>query len=56
MSVFRQLVLDQTLTGNQVPDGWLAVLSVSLSEPFVTFDKDFRKLLPRRLLEVLPPA
>jgi uncharacterized protein len=50
---FRSLVLDKKLSANQVPDAHLAALSLSLSEPFVTFDKGFRQLLPRSLLVLL---
>ncbi len=51
---FRSLVLAKQLKANQVPDAHLAALCVSLSEPFVTFDKGFRQLLPRSLLVLLP--
>lgn len=50
----RQLLLDKHLAANHVPDAWLAALSLSLSEPFATFDKGFRQLLPRSLLVLLP--
>lgn len=53
---FRKLVLDRPLAGNQIPDAHLAALSLSLGEPFVTFDKDFRKLLPPSLLVLLRAA
>jgi uncharacterized protein len=53
---FRSLILDKQLSANQVPDAHLAALSLSLSEPFVTFDKGFRQLLPRSLLVLLPAA
>lgn len=49
----RKLMLEKDLKANQVPDAWLASLALSLSEPFVTFDKDFRQLLPRNLLVLL---
>jgi uncharacterized protein len=55
-SNFRSLVLDKKLNANQVPDAHLAALSLSLSEPFVTFDKGFRQLLPRSLLVLLPAS
>jgi uncharacterized protein len=51
---FRTLLLDKQLSANHVPDAYLAALSISLSEPFVTFDKGFRQLLPRSLLVLLP--
>lgn len=53
---FRRLMLERKLAANEVPDAWLAALSLGLSEPFVTFDKGFRKLLPRNLLVLLRPA
>jgi uncharacterized protein len=51
---FRKLVQDRQLQANHIPDAWLAGLSISLSEPFVTFDRGFRQLLPRSLLVILP--
>jgi uncharacterized protein len=53
---FRGLVLEKQLSANQVPDAHLAALSISLSEPFVTFDKGFRQLLSKSLLVLLPAA
>ena len=53
---FRSLIMAKQLRANQVPDAHLAALSVSLSEPFVTFDKGFRQLLPRSLLVIFPAA
>jgi uncharacterized protein len=54
--VLRKLVVDKKLAANHIPDAWLASLSISLSEPFVTFDKGFRQLLPRSLLHLLPAS
>ena len=53
---FQALVNDKNLAGNDIPDAWLASLAISLSEPFVTFDKGFRQLLPRSLLVLLPAS
>ena len=50
---FRTLILSQKLQANHVPDAWLASLALSLGEPFVTFDKGFRQLLPKSLLVLL---
>jgi uncharacterized protein len=55
-TVLRQLVIDKQLGANHIPDAWLASLTISLSEPFVTFDKGFRQLLPRSLLVLLPAS
>lgn len=52
--VLRQLIIDKQLLANHIPDAWLASLAISLSEPFVTFDKGFKQLLPRSLLVLLP--
>jgi len=52
--VLRQLIVDKQLMANHIPDAWLASQAISLSEPFVTFDKGFRQLLPRSLLLLLP--
>jgi uncharacterized protein len=51
---FRTLVIEKKLSANAIPDAHLAALAISMSEPFVTFDKDFRQLLPRSLLTLLP--
>jgi uncharacterized protein len=50
---FRSIVLDGGLIVNSIPDAHLASLALSLSEPFVTFDKGFKPLLPRSLLVLL---
>jgi predicted nucleic acid-binding protein len=48
-SKLRQLCLDKQLTGNDLPDAWLAAAVAHLGEHLVSFDRDFRKLLARRL-------
>lgn len=50
----RALILADGLTANRVPDAHLAALARTLGEPLATFDKDFRRLLPRHLLVLLP--
>ena len=49
----RQLCLDKQLTGNDLPDAWLAAATLQLGEHLATFDTDFKKLLPRSKLTVL---
>ena len=49
----RQLCLDKQLTGNDLPDDWLAAATQQLGEHLVTFDTDFRKLPARSKLTVL---
>ena len=51
--ILRQLCLDGRLTGNSVPDAWLASAVVYLGEHFVTFDADFKKLLKRTQVTIL---
>ncbi len=49
----RQLCLDKQLAGNHLPDAWLAAATLQLGEHLVTFDTDFRRLLPRSQVTVL---
>ena len=49
----RSLVLKKQLSANHIPDAQLAAMAINLSEPFVTFDKGFRQLLPPSLLVIL---
>ena len=46
----RKLCLDKQLAGNDLPDGWLAAAVDQQAEHLVTFDRDFKKLLPRARL------
>ena len=55
-SVLRQLCLDKRLVGNSVPDAWLAAAVTHLGEHLVSFDRDFRKLLPRSRFTLLEVA
>lgn len=51
----RQLCAAKQLTGNDLPDAWLAAATLHLGEHLVSFDRDFRRLLGRAhftLLEV----
>ena len=52
----RQLCLEKTLGGNDVPDAWLSAAVTQLGEHLVTFDKDFRRLLARNQFTLLSPA
>lgn len=54
--IFRQLCLNKKLTANAIPDAWLAANVVHLGEHLVTFDTDFKKLLPRTQVTVLVPS
>jgi hypothetical protein len=51
--MLRQLCIEKNLTGNDVPDAWLAAAVIQLGEHLITFDVDFRKLLNRTQVTVL---
>jgi uncharacterized protein len=52
---FKKLCVEKSLTGNAIPDVWIAATAVQLSEHVVSFDKDFKKLLARSQVTILPP-
>ena len=54
--LLRQLCIEKRLTGNALPDAWLAAAVIHHGEHLVTFDSDFRKLLPRHQVTVLATA
>lgn len=54
-SRLRQLCLDKQLGGNDVPDAWLSATVAHMGEHLVSFDRDFRKLLPRGQFTLLKP-
>jgi len=43
----RALCRDKKLSGNEVPDAWLAAAVAQRGEHLVSFDRDFKKLLGR---------
>jgi len=45
--VFHKLCADKSLVSNAVPDAWLAAAVIQQGEHLVSFDADFRRLLPR---------
>ena len=52
----RSLCLDKRLTANDLPDAWLAAATLQMAEHLVSFDADFKKLLPRSRLTLLRAA
>jgi predicted nucleic acid-binding protein len=54
--LLRAKLLTLRLAGNLVTDASIASTVQALSEHLVTFDRDFRKLLPARDLTLLKPA
>ena len=51
----QQLCVDKQLTGDAVPDAWLAAATIHLDEHLVSFDRDFKKLIGRSQLSLLEP-
>ena len=51
--LLRQKLLTTALQGNDIPDAWIAAASEAAGEHLVTFDRDFRRLLPSRDVTVL---
>ena len=50
-----RLCREQALQGNDVPDAWLAAAVLRQGEHLVSFDGDFRRLLPRPRFTRLRP-
>ena len=48
--VLRNKLMEGNLEGNLVTDAWIAAVVLHQSEALVTFDKDFRQLLPAHTL------
>lgn len=55
-AVLRWLCLENDLAANDLPDAWLAAAVIHQGEHLVTFDRDFRRLLPRHQFTRLDPA
>lgn len=53
---FQALCSDQGLSANAIPDAWLAAAVLRQGEHLVSFDGDFRRLLPRRQFTRLEPS
>ncbi len=51
--LLRDKLLTFGLQGNFVTDAWIAAVTEVLSEHLVTFDRDFKRLLPPRDLTLL---
>jgi hypothetical protein len=43
------LCIDKALSANDVPDAWLAAAVIQQADHLVSFDADFKRLLPRAL-------
>lgn len=53
--IFRQLCEDKALSDNDVPDAWLAAAAIHQGEHIVSFDADFKRLMPRGQFTRLSP-
>lgn len=49
----RQLCVEKSLTGNAIPDAWIAATVTAANGHLVTFDRDFRKLLRRSQVTIV---
>lgn len=49
----RALCRTQQLAANELPDAWLAAAVLHLDEHLFSFDKDFKRLLPRQQFTLL---
>ena len=54
--LLRQLCLDKTPAGNDLPDAWLAAATTHLGEHLVSFDRGFKRWLARSQFTLLDPA
>lgn len=52
----RALCLKHNLSGNDMPDAWIAACVLQQHEKLATFDKDFVRLLPASQLLLLQPV
>ncbi len=51
--LLRHLIIEQSLSGNAIPDAWIAAAIRANNGHLVTFDRGFTKLLSRREVTVL---
>jgi uncharacterized protein len=53
--LLHELCADKNLAANDLPDAWLAAAVLQQGEHLVTFDADFKRLLPRNQYTRLKP-
>ncbi|MGC1955111.1 MAG: TA system VapC family ribonuclease toxin [Gammaproteobacteria bacterium] len=53
--LFERLCVLHDLSGNDIPNAWIAAAAQTNHVPLVTFDKGFRRLMKARQLTVLQP-
>jgi len=49
----RKLCTDKALAANDIPDAWLAAAAIHQGEHVVSFDADFKRLLPQAQFTLL---
>ncbi|MCL2524113.1 MAG: PIN domain-containing protein [Betaproteobacteria bacterium] len=54
--VLNRLCTDKALAANDIPDAWLAAATIHQGEHLVSFDADFKRLLPRERFTHLMPS
>lgn len=47
LAELARLCLEKSLSANDIPDAWLAAAAIHQGEHVVSFDADFRRLLPK---------
>ena len=50
----RRLAIDENLSGNDIPDAWIAAAVWASDGHLVTFDRAFKRFLGKRELTILP--
>ena len=53
LPTLRALCLQHQLTGNRIPDAWIGACVLSSNDHLITFDRDFKTLLPARSVTLL---
>ncbi len=53
LPTLHALCLQHQLTGNRIPDAWIAACVLASGDHLSTFDRDFKTLLPARSVTIL---
>lgn len=51
--LFTELCRNKKLAANDIPDAWIAAAVTLLGSHLVTFDRDFKRLLPKNAVTIL---
>lgn len=54
--LFEKLCVSHGLTGNAIPDAWIAAAARTHHVPLATFDKGFRRFMKASMITLLKPA